>query len=73
MISYFENLIYIHNSSCFTHASLSVFQKGQAVIGPYRFLAKYGGYAWLETQATVIYNPRTDKPQCVVCVNFVIR
>ena len=54
-------------------ASLSVFQKGQAVIGPYRFLAKFGGYAWLETQATVIYNPRTDKPQCVVCVNFVIR
>eukprot|EP00914_Ancora_sagittata_P033881 GHVO01068457.1.p1 GENE.GHVO01068457.1~~GHVO01068457.1.p1 ORF type:complete len:762 (-),score=117.54 GHVO01068457.1:444-2465(-) len=50
----------------------TLFSKGQTITGKYRFLAKDGGYAWVETQATVIYDSRTEKPQCVVCVNFVI-
>ncbi|ELU17358.1 hypothetical protein CAPTEDRAFT_72408, partial [Capitella teleta] len=50
----------------------TLFSKGQTVTGKYRFLAKDGGYAWVETQATVIYDTRTEKPQCVVCVNFVL-
>lgn len=27
----------------------------------------------METQATVIYNNKNSQPQCVVCVNFVLR
>ncbi|KOB66850.1 putative hypoxia-inducible factor 1 alpha [Operophtera brumata] len=50
---------------------LIVFSKGQCETGQYRFLAKTGGYAWVQTQATII----TDKQQkavSVVCVNYVI-
>lgn len=36
-------------------------------------LAKRGGFVWVETQATVIYNSKNSQPQCVVCVNFVLR
>uniref|UniRef100_A0A8C1Q647 Endothelial PAS domain protein 1b n=1 Tax=Cyprinus carpio TaxID=7962 RepID=A0A8C1Q647_CYPCA len=46
--------------------------KGQAVSGQYRMLAKNGGYVWVETQGTVIYNSRNSQPQCIVCVNYVL-
>ncbi|CAM9915496.1 unnamed protein product [Lampetra planeri] len=49
-----------------------LFGKGQATTGHYRMLAKRGGFAWVETQATVIYSPRNAQPQCVVCVNYVL-
>ncbi|XP_071512116.1 hypoxia-inducible factor 1-alpha-like isoform X1 [Diadema antillarum] len=49
-----------------------LFAKGQTSTGRYRFLAKSGGYMWLETQATIIYNNKTNKPQCIVCVNYTI-
>ncbi|XP_072023282.1 hypoxia-inducible factor 1-alpha-like isoform X2 [Amphiura filiformis] len=47
-----------------------LFAKGQTRTGSYRFLAKEGGYAWLQTEATVIYSNKTNKAQCVVCVNY---
>lgn len=50
-----------------------VCSKGQAVSGQYRMLAKNGGYVWVETQGTVIYNSRNSQPQCIVCVNYVLR
>lgn len=53
--------------------SLKVFAKGQVCTGQYRMLAKRGGFVWVETQATVIYNSKNSQPQCVVCVNFVLR
>ncbi|KAL4656336.1 hypoxia-inducible factor 1 alpha subunit-like [Arapaima gigas] len=53
-----------------THHNL--FAKGQATTGQYRMLAKKGGYVWLETQATVIYNTKNSQPQCIVCVNYVL-
>ncbi|KAJ8288966.1 hypothetical protein COCON_G00016250 [Conger conger] len=53
-----------------THHNL--FAKGQATTGQYRMLAKRGGYAWVETQATVIYNNKNSQPQCIVCVNYVL-
>lgn len=53
--------------------SLLVFAKGQVCTGQYRMLAKRGGFVWVETQATVIYNSKNSQPQCVVCVNFVLR
>ncbi|TRY88759.1 hypothetical protein DNTS_029680 [Danionella cerebrum] len=46
--------------------------KGQAVSGRYRMLAKNGGYVWVETQGTVIYNSRNSQPQCIVCMNYVL-
>ncbi|XP_063039859.1 hypoxia-inducible factor 1-alpha-like [Engraulis encrasicolus] len=53
-----------------THHSL--FAKGQVCTGQYRMLAKRGGFVWVETQATVIYNNKNSQPQCVVCVNYVL-
>nr|WNN25268.1 hypoxia-inducible factor 1 [Phoronopsis harmeri] len=53
-------------------ACKTLFSKGQSQIGQYRFLAKHGGYVWVITQATIIHHSKTQKPQCVVCVNFVI-
>ncbi|XP_077468730.1 endothelial PAS domain-containing protein 1b isoform X1 [Stigmatopora argus] len=46
--------------------------KGQAVSSQYRMLAKSGGYVWVETQGTVIYNGRNSQPQCIVCINYVL-
>lgn len=51
----------------------SVCTKGQAVSGQYRMLAKTGGFVWVETQGTVIYNSRNSQPQCIVCINYVLR
>lgn len=53
-----------------THHDL--FTKGQVTTGQYRMLAKEGGYVWVETQATVIYNTKNSQPQCIVCVNYVL-
>ncbi|XP_061384554.1 hypoxia-inducible factor 1-alpha isoform X4 [Danaus plexippus] len=49
----------------------SLFSKGQCETGQYRFLAKKGGYAWVQTQATVITD-KQQKPISVICVNYVI-
>ncbi|XP_024286015.1 hypoxia-inducible factor 1-alpha isoform X2 [Oncorhynchus tshawytscha] len=50
----------------------NLFVKGQVSTGQYRMLAKIGGFVWVETQATVIYNNKNSQPQCVVSVNFVL-
>lgn len=62
----------LHLSYLWLLSSL-VCTKGQVVSGQYRMLAKHGGYVWLETQGTVIYNPRNLQPQCIMCVNYVLR
>ncbi|KMZ06781.1 hypothetical protein Dsimw501_GD21504 [Drosophila simulans] len=49
----------------------SVLSKGQGETSRYRFLGKYGGYCWILSQATIVYDKL--KPQSVVCVNYVIR
>ncbi|XP_037829359.1 endothelial PAS domain-containing protein 1b [Kryptolebias marmoratus] len=46
--------------------------KGQAASSQYRMLAKNGGYVWVETQGSVIYNSRNSQPQCIVCINYVL-
>ncbi|KQS52041.1 protein similar isoform X3 [Drosophila erecta] len=48
----------------------SVLSKGQGETSRYRFLGKYGGYCWILSQATIVYDKL--KPQSVVCVNYVI-
>jgi hypothetical protein len=52
-----------------------VFAKGQIHIPPYRFLAKQGGYAWVQTQATlVVYGQnRHFRTEAVVCVHTCLR
>ncbi|XP_053330806.1 hypoxia-inducible factor 1-alpha [Spea bombifrons] len=60
------------DSDHLTKAHHDMFAKGQVTTGQYRMLAKKGGYVWVETQATVIYNTKNSQPQCVVCVNYVL-
>ena len=50
---------------------LIVLSKGQMETKQHRFLASRGGYAWIVTQATIVYDKQ--KPQSVVCVNYLIR
>ncbi|KAM9316014.1 endothelial PAS domain-containing protein 1 [Gastrophryne carolinensis] len=58
-----ENMTKSHRDLC---------TKGQVVSGQYRILAKHGGYVWVESHGTVIYNTRNSQPQCIVCVNYVL-
>ncbi|XP_016392693.1 endothelial PAS domain-containing protein 1-like isoform X2 [Sinocyclocheilus rhinocerous] len=60
------------DSDSVTKSHQNLCTKGQAVSGQYRMLAKNGGYVWVETQGTVIYNSRNSQPQCIVCVNYVL-
>ncbi|XP_063367285.1 hypoxia-inducible factor 1-alpha-like [Cydia amplana] len=64
---------YHHSADCasLVHQFKSLFSKGQCETGQYRFLAKTGGYAWVQTQATVITD-KQQKPVSVVCVNYII-
>uniref|UniRef100_A0A8C8H8H1 Endothelial PAS domain protein 1b n=1 Tax=Oncorhynchus tshawytscha TaxID=74940 RepID=A0A8C8H8H1_ONCTS len=60
------------DSDSVTKSHQNLCSKGQAMSGQYRMLAKHGGYVWVETQGTVIYNSRNSQPQCIVCVNYVL-
>ncbi|KAM6956215.1 endothelial PAS domain-containing protein 1b [Aplochiton taeniatus] len=60
------------DASSVTKSHQNLCSKGQAVSGQYRMLAKHGGYVWVETHGTVIYNSRNSQPQCIVCVNYVL-
>lgn len=52
---------------------VSVLTKGQIQTPPYRFLARHGGHAWVQTQATLVYGNRDSRPQAVVCVHTCLR
>ncbi|XP_075899136.1 endothelial PAS domain-containing protein 1b isoform X2 [Nelusetta ayraudi] len=60
------------DSDSVTKSHQNLCSKGQAVSGHYRMLAKSGGFVWVETQGTVIYNSRNSQPQCIVCINHVL-
>ncbi|XP_059143272.1 hypoxia-inducible factor 1-alpha-like isoform X2 [Physella acuta] len=60
------------DSDVIDKAFKDLFSKGQTMTGAYRFLARHGGYMWVITQATIINNSRTQKPQWVVCVHYVL-
>ncbi|KAM4693297.1 endothelial PAS domain-containing protein 1 [Discoglossus pictus] len=60
------------DSESMTKSHQNLCTKGQVVSGQYRMLAKHGGYVWVETHGTVIYNTRNSQPQCIVCVNYVL-
>jgi len=51
-----------------------VLGKGQAATGLYRFLAKHGGYVWMQTSAALSGDENSERREkCVICVNYVIR
>ncbi|KAL1110206.1 hypothetical protein AAG570_008283, partial [Ranatra chinensis] len=63
---------HVLDSKSIEKAFKSLFSKGQSETGHYRFLAKGGGYIWVYTQATLIYDDKGNKPHSVVCVNYVL-
>lgn len=71
-VEYYQNVLFVHLSRNFCICP-AVCNKGQVVSGQYRMLAKQGGYVWVETQATVIYNNRNSQPQCIICINYILR
>lgn len=50
----------------------NLFTKGQVSTKQYRMLAKHGGYIWMQTDATVIYNGCNTQPHCVICMNHIL-
>ncbi|XP_019896574.1 single-minded homolog 1-A [Esox lucius] len=71
-----EKTIYHHVHSCDTfhlrcaHHLLLV--KGQVTTKYYRFLAKQGGWVWVQSYATIVHNSRSSRPHCIVSVNYVL-
>ncbi|KAL7844454.1 hypothetical protein SRHO_G00229930 [Serrasalmus rhombeus] len=65
---------YYHPYDCqhILQSHLCLLAKGQVCTGKYRLLQKHGGYVWVETDATVVYNIRTGKPESIVCINYVL-
>lgn len=51
----------------------SVLLKGQVTTKYYRFLAKDGGWVWIQSYATIVHNSRSSRPHCIVSVNYVLR
>jgi len=51
----------------------AVYRINQIETDHYRFLSKTGGYHWLSTQASLVVCPKNQKPQCIVCVHYIIR
>ena len=51
----------------------AVLLKGQVTTKYYRFLAKDGGWVWMQSYATIVHNSRSSRPHCIVPVNYVLR
>ncbi|XP_066902864.1 single-minded homolog 2-like [Halyomorpha halys] len=66
---------YIHSSDMmhmrYSHHTLLA--KGQVTTKYYRFLAKEGGWVWMQSYATIVHNSRSSRPHCIVSVNYVLR
>ncbi|KAF6205739.1 hypothetical protein GE061_019912 [Apolygus lucorum] len=65
---------YIHSSDMmhmrYSHTVLLF--KGQVTTKYYRFLAKDGGWVWMQSYATIVHNSRSSRPHCIVSVNYVL-
>lgn len=68
--SNYSKMVFIVMYFCVFFSEI-VINKGQTETQRYRFLGRNGGYCWCVTQATLVYDKQ--KPQSVVCVNYVIR
>ncbi|GFN75483.1 single-minded-like protein 1 [Plakobranchus ocellatus] len=49
-----------------------VLVKGQVTTRYYRFMAKDGGWVWMQSYATIVHNSRSSRPHCIVSVNYVL-
>uniref|UniRef100_A0A8D8SQF2 Single-minded homolog 1 n=2 Tax=Cacopsylla melanoneura TaxID=428564 RepID=A0A8D8SQF2_9HEMI len=71
-----EKTIYHYIHGCdifdmrFAHSTLLC--KGQVTTKYYRFLAKDGGWVWIQSYATIVHNSRSSRPHCIVSVNYVL-
>lgn len=54
------------------HVDFAVLVKGQVTTKYYRFLAKHGGWVWVQSYATIVHNSRSSRPHCIVSVNYVL-
>ncbi|XP_075226757.1 single-minded homolog 1-like [Lycorma delicatula] len=65
---------YIHGCDImhmrFSHHTLLC--KGQVTTKYFRFLAKDGGWVWMQSYATIVHNSRSSRPHCIVSVNYVL-
>lgn len=57
---------------CLILLSPLVLVKGQVTTKYYRFLAKHGGWVWVQSYATIVHNSRSSRPHCIVSVNYVL-
>lgn len=60
------------SSSSLFLSALVVLVKGQVTTRYYRFLAKHGGWVWVQSYATIVHNSRSSRPHCIVSVNYVL-
>ncbi|XP_077455670.1 single-minded homolog 1-A-like [Stigmatopora argus] len=71
-----EKTIYHHVHSCDSFhlhcAHHLLLLKGQVTTRYYRFLAKHGGWVWVQSYATIVHNSRSSRPHCIVSVNYVL-
>ncbi|XP_061192146.1 single-minded homolog 2-like isoform X2 [Saccostrea echinata] len=71
-----ERTLYQYIHACdilhmrFAHHTLLL--KGQVTTKYYRFLAKDGGWVWIQSYATIVHNSRSSRPHCIVSVNYVL-
>uniref|UniRef100_A0A8C4NH61 PAS domain-containing protein n=1 Tax=Eptatretus burgeri TaxID=7764 RepID=A0A8C4NH61_EPTBU len=71
-----EKTLYHHVHGCdvfhlrYAHHLLLV--KGQMTTKYYRFLARQGGWVWVQSCATIVHNSRSSRPHCIVSVNYVL-
>ncbi|KAK3096890.1 hypothetical protein FSP39_004473 [Pinctada imbricata] len=71
-----ERTLYQYIHACdILHMRLShhtLLLKGQVTTKYYRFLAKDGGWYWIQSYATIVHNSRSSRPHCIVSVNYVL-
>ncbi|XP_062392677.1 hypoxia inducible factor 1 subunit alpha, like 2 isoform X2 [Sardina pilchardus] len=65
---------YYHTLDCLKlmQAHICLLSKGRMATGKYRLYHKCGGYVWVETEASVVYNNQTRQPQTIFCINYVL-
>ncbi|XP_025098023.1 single-minded homolog 2-like [Pomacea canaliculata] len=71
-----EKTLYHYIHACdilhMRYAHHTLLLKGQVTTKYYRFLAKDGGWVWMQSYATIVHNSRSSRPHCIVSVNYVL-
>ncbi|KAJ8314480.1 hypothetical protein KUTeg_006630 [Tegillarca granosa] len=71
-----ERTLYHYIHACdilhMRYAHHTLLLKGQVTTKYYRFMAKDGGWVWIQSYATIVHNSRSSRPHCIVSVNYVL-